>query len=79
MALPGETPRLPVTTELPVFVTVDPASTAKTLDVPRLTNIAAAWVCKGRSRIATAQIGDVFIWVILGVERWWEGGKVRLH
>ncbi len=61
MAVPGETPRFPVTTELPVFVTVDPAITAKRLAVPRSTTIAAAWICRGRSRIATALKGNVLI------------------
>src|SRR5438067_5364787 len=33
--LPGETPRLPVMTLGPVFVTVDPPRTAKLCEVPR--------------------------------------------
>ncbi len=48
-ALPGDTPRSPVTTVGPVLVTVEPASTAKDAADPRLTE---AWV-------HTASIGTV--------------------
>ena len=68
MALPGETPRLPVTTELPVYVTVDPASTANTLVVPRSTSTAADWARSGRNRIATAHIGSAFMEFPSGLE-----------
>ena len=39
--VPGESPRSPVNTELPVFVTVVPANTAYDDAAPRLTNVAA--------------------------------------
>jgi hypothetical protein len=47
-AEPGETPRSPVTTEEPVFVTVEPPSTAKLFVVPSggaLANWVFVWVC----------------------------------
>ena len=40
-ALPGLTPRSPLTTVLPVLVTVEPASTAKLCAIPRVGAVAA--------------------------------------
>ncbi len=49
MEVPGKSPRLPLMTDGPVFVTVEPASTAKLAVVPRLT---------GASPAAAARVPD---------------------
>jgi hypothetical protein len=49
IAVPGLTPRSPVSTEEPVFVTLWPARTAKLPAVPRSTAVAAALALPGTS------------------------------
>jgi hypothetical protein len=54
IAVPGLTPRSPVSTEEPVFVTLWPARTAKLPAVPRSTEVAAALALPGNSARTSA-------------------------
>jgi hypothetical protein len=69
-AEPGLTPRSPFTTEGPVLVTVEPASTAKLLAVPRPTGDGPAFAVRGlrtstpQARTSMMLVSDLAVHVL---------------